>query len=57
MNAPSRHHVVVDLMPFGLESPGEMFIAVVRPCGQMKARLFRDDAPAARNQRASAGPA
>ncbi|MDQ6641547.1 MAG: urate oxidase, partial [Actinomycetota bacterium] len=32
-SAPNKHHFLVDLAPFGLENPGEVFIAADRPYG------------------------
>ena len=56
MSAPNRHHFVVDLEPFGIENPGEVFIAADRPYGLIEAQVLRDDAPAAHDAwRASAG--
>lgn len=45
--APNKHHFVVDLAPFGLENPGEVFIAADRPYGLIEAQVLRDDAPPA----------
>lgn len=54
--APNRHHVLVDLAPFGLENPGEVFHAADRPYGLIQATITRDDAPPAGGAwRASAG--
>ncbi len=54
--APNKHHHVVDLSPFGLENPGEVFIAADRPYGLIEATLLRDDAPPAHEAwRVSAG--
>ena len=55
MSAPNGHHFVVDLKPFGLENPGEVFIAADRPHGLIEAQVLRDDALAAHARRASAG--
>jgi len=56
MSAPNKHHFAVDLSPFGLENPGEVFIAADRPYGLIKATLMRDDAPPAGEAwRSSAG--
>ena len=41
--APNRHHHLVDLAPFGLENPGEVFIAADRPYGLIEATVTRDD--------------
>ena len=47
LSAPNKHHFVVDLSPFGLENPGEVFIAADRPYGLIEAQVLRDDAPPA----------
>jgi urate oxidase len=58
LSAPNKHHFVVDLAPFGLENPGEVFIAADRPYGLIEAQVLRDDAPAAHDAwRFSAGRA
>ena len=44
LTAPNKHHFVVDLSPFGLENPGEVFIAADRPYGLIEAQVLRDDA-------------
>ena len=41
--APNRHHLLVDLAPFGLENPGEVFIAADRPYGLIEATVTRDE--------------
>jgi urate oxidase len=43
-SAPNKHHFPVDLAPFGLENPGEVFIATDRPYGLIEASVVRDDA-------------
>ena len=54
--APNKHHFVVDLSPFGLENPGEVFIAADRPYGLIEAQILQDDAPPANDAwRFSAG--
>jgi len=54
--APNRHHHMVDLSPFNLENPGEVFIAADRPYGLIEAQVLRDDAPPAHDAwRHSAG--
>jgi len=40
--APNKHHFLVDLEPFGLENPGEVFIAADRPYGLIEATVRRD---------------
>ncbi len=47
LSAPNKHHVLVDLEPFGLANPGEVFVAVDRPYGMIEAQVLRDDAPPA----------
>jgi urate oxidase len=42
-SAPNKHHHLVDLAPFGLENPGEVFIAADRPYGLIEATIARDD--------------
>ena len=41
--APNRHHFLVDLAPFGLENPGEVFFAADRPYGLIEATVTRDE--------------
>ncbi|GAA3132354.1 urate oxidase [Kribbella aluminosa] len=43
-SAPNKHHFLVDLAPFGVENPGEVFIAADRPYGLIEASVTRDDA-------------
>ena len=43
MSAPNRHHYLVDLAPFGLENPGEVFVAGDRPYGLIEVTVGRDD--------------
>jgi urate oxidase len=44
---PNKHHYLVDLSPFGLDNPGEVFIAGDRPYGLIEGTVTRDDAPPA----------
>ncbi len=44
-SAPNKHHFLVDLSPFGVENPGEVFLAADRPYGLIEATVTRDDAP------------
>jgi urate oxidase len=44
-SAPNKHHFVVDLSPFDMDNPGEVFHADDRPYGLIEAQLRRDDAP------------
>lgn len=43
-SAPNKHHFLVDLSPFGVENPGEVFVAADRPYGLIEASVVRDDA-------------
>lgn len=43
-SAPNKHHFLVDLSPFELDNPGEVFIAADRPYGLIEATVLRDDA-------------
>ena len=43
LSAPNKHHFVVDLAPFGLDNPGEVFIAADRPYGLIEASVLRDE--------------
>ena len=47
LSAPNRHHFLVDLAPFGLDNPGEVFFAADRPYGLLQCAVQRDDAPPA----------
>ncbi|HET9140199.1 factor-independent urate hydroxylase [Actinophytocola sp.] len=42
---PNRHHFLVDLAPFGLDNPGEVFHAADRPYGLIEGTVLRADAP------------
>lgn len=42
LSAPNRHHFAVDLAPFGLENPNEVFYAADRPYGLIEATITRD---------------
>jgi urate oxidase len=43
LKAPNKHHFAVDLSPFGLGNPGEVFYAADRPYGLIEATVQRDD--------------
>jgi urate oxidase len=45
LSMPNKHHFVVDLSPFGLENPNEVFHADDRPYGLIEAAVVRDGAP------------
>ena len=47
MSAPNKHHNLVDLTPFGLENPGEVFVATDRPYGLIEVVVGRDEGPPA----------
>jgi urate oxidase len=38
---PNRHHLLVDLQPFGLENPNEIFVATREPYGRIEAVVTR----------------
>jgi urate oxidase len=42
---PNKHHFLVDLAPFGLDNPGEVFYAADRPYGLIEGAVSRADAP------------
>ena len=42
---PNKHHFAVNLSPFGLENPNEVFHAADRPYGLIEGTVRRDDAP------------
>ena len=39
---PNKHHFVVDLSPFGLDNPNEVFYAADRPYGLIEATVLRE---------------
>ncbi|MFI7599586.1 factor-independent urate hydroxylase [Actinoplanes sp. NPDC049681] len=47
LTLPNKHHYLVDLSPFQLENPGEVFIAGDRPYGLIEGTVTRDDVPPA----------
>jgi urate oxidase len=46
LSAPNKHHFLVDLSPFGVDNPNEVFYAADRPYGLIEASVVRDDASA-----------
>ncbi|MHA7271543.1 factor-independent urate hydroxylase [Arthrobacter sp. HLT1-20] len=46
---PNKHHFLVDLSPFGLDNPNEVFFAADRPYGLIEATVLREDASGAGN--------
>jgi len=47
LSAPNKHHFLVDLAPFGLDNPGEVFHADDRPYGLIQCAVTREGAPPA----------
>lgn len=47
LSCPNKHHFLVDLAPFGLDNPGEVFLAADRPYGLIQATVQREGAPTA----------
>jgi urate oxidase len=47
LSMPNKHHFAVDLEPFGMDNPNEVFHAADRPYGVIEGSVLRDDAPAA----------
>jgi urate oxidase len=45
-SAPNKHHLTVDLLPFGLDNASEVFLAADRPYGLIEATVLRDGATA-----------
>jgi urate oxidase len=41
MSLPNRHHLLVDLKPFGLDNPHEIFVATDQPYGLIEATVRR----------------
>ncbi|MGB9378571.1 MAG: urate oxidase [Mycobacteriales bacterium] len=50
LSMPNKHHILVDLAPFGLDNPDQVYVATDRPYGLIEGTVTRDDAP-------DAGPA
>src|SRR5579859_479420 len=46
LSLPNKHHFLVDLSPFGLDNPGEVFYAADRPDGLIEGAVSRAGAPA-----------
>ena len=44
LTMPNRHHLLVDLEPFGLDNPKEVFVATDQPFGLMEATIRRTPA-------------
>ncbi|WP_036506178.1 factor-independent urate hydroxylase [Nocardioides sp. URHA0020] len=43
LSCPNKHHFLVDLEPFGLDNPGEVFFAADRPYGLIEATVLREE--------------
>jgi urate oxidase len=41
LQLPNRHHLLVDLTPFGLDNPNEIFVATDQPFGLIEATIRR----------------
>jgi urate oxidase len=41
LTLPNRHHLLVDLNPFGLDNPNEVFVATDQPFGLIEATIRR----------------
>src|SRR5204862_6706873 len=41
LTLPNRHHLLVDLKPFGLDNSNEVFVATDQPFGLIEATLRR----------------
>jgi urate oxidase len=41
LSMPNRHHLLVDLQPFGLDNPNEIFVATDQPFGLIEATVRR----------------
>ena len=39
---PNRHHLLVDLAPFGLDNPNEIFVSTQEPYGRIEAVIARE---------------
>jgi len=44
LSLPNKHHFLVDLSPFGLDNPNEVYFAADRPYGLIEGTVRRDDA-------------
>jgi urate oxidase len=47
MSMPNKHHLLVDLAPYGLRNDHEVFVATDRPFGLIEGTVARDGAPPA----------
>jgi urate oxidase len=53
LTMPNRHHLLVDMKPFGLDNPNEVFVATDQPFGVIEATIRRtgDPGPTTKDQR------
>jgi urate oxidase len=42
LSLPNKHHFLVDLAPFGLDNPGEVYVAADRPYGLIEGTVLRE---------------
>jgi urate oxidase len=42
LSLPNKHHFLVDLTPFGLDNPNEVYVAADRPYGLIEATVLRE---------------
>jgi urate oxidase len=42
LSLPNKHHLLVDLSPFGLDNPNEVFVSTTEPFGLIEATVVRD---------------
>lgn len=47
LSLPNKHHFLVDLSPYGLDNPGQVFYPADRPYGLIEGTVLREDAPPA----------
>lgn len=47
LSMPNKHHFLVDLTPFGLDNPNEVFVAADRPYGLIEGSVLREGTTAA----------
>jgi len=52
LSLPNKHHFLVDLAPFGLDNPNEVFFAADRPYGLIEATVEREHAEGTREEAA-----
>ena len=52
LSLPNKHHFLVDLEPFGVDNPGEVFFAADRPYGLIEATVERERAEGSTNEAA-----